>query len=493
MRNAIFFGLWLVYYLLFWHEDLALNLVVFVLLVLLATKLIRQQWSFTRAEWPYALAVLLSSFGVLHHNSDLSVIVLFLVAFAYFSFVGGPSKSPLEHFFYSVLRFFNIRQALIPLNLKGSPKGFKGALNMFRLIILPLLIFILFFTLFRAGNPIFKEWSDVFSARFWLLFEGFSWAMFWFLSLGFLLLRSFLLLERGWPKLLSDQSVIYRGEKRGGRKGINILALKQEYRMALMILVSLNVLILSVNLIDIRWFWFGFEIPKQFSLKEFLHEGVGYLIASLILAAIVVLYFFRRSLNFYPTGKGLKYLAKLWIVQNAILALSVLLRTYYYIDFHGLAYGRIVVVSALVVVGFTLVLLFLKIDRAQSTAYLIRRVSVFLMVFMAGLAVVDWGTYISRFNLEHGRINEIDVDNYLRMPERTYPLIYKNINRVEKQIKAHQTNTRTWVRYDNIEDFKKDLDFRAQIFVEKQGEQGFWSWSYADQHAAQLLTERQSH
>ncbi len=492
MRNAIFFGLWLVYYLIFWQEAAGLNLALFAILLVIGAKWHRQSWRLQSGEGYYLAAIGLSLFGVLFINSGLSIAVLIIVSFSYYSFIGGPRKSPLEHFFYAILRMFNVQQPLLVEKLGKGPKGIRGLQSFLKLVFLPLVIFLLFFMLFRAGNPIFKEWSDVFSKQFWYLFEDFSWALFWFLSLGFLLLRSVFLAQRAWPSLWTEQEFIQRGARRGKRKGLSILGLKREYRMALMVFTSLNLLLLSVNLIDIRWFWFGFEVPNQFSLKEFLHEGVAYLIASLLLAAAVVFFYFRNNLNFYPANKALKVLGQVWIIQNAILALSVCLRTYYYIDFHGIAYGRIVVLSTLVLVLFGLFLLHRKLSKYHTSATVFRRVSLFGMMLLASLSVVDWDRYISRFNLAHDRINEIDVDNYLRMHPRTYPMLYENLNRVQAQISSHQQNKRTWIHYEDIDAFKERLDQYSRSFINQEQVQGFWSWNYADASALRQLSEYQS-
>jgi len=257
--------------------------------------------------------------------------------------------------------------------------------------------------------------------------------------------------------------------------------------MAIMVFISLNLLLLVVNVIDIKWFWFGFEVPKQFSLKEFLHEGVAYLIISILMASAVVFIFFRNNLNFYPKAKSLRILARIWLIQNGILVISVCLRTVYYIDFHGLAYGRIVVISTLLVVSCGLFLLYRKVGLHHHSAFVFRRVSAFSMLLLAILSTMDWDQKISAYNLNNGRISEIDVDNYLRMHPRTYPLIYENLDIVEEQIKAHQSNTTRWIKYVSIEDFKETLDLNAQNFIEEREDLGFWSWNYADGKALEKL------
>src|SRR5436190_305225 len=129
--------------------------------------------------------------------------------------------------------------------------------------------------------------------------------------------------------------------------------LERERRMGMVLLVVVNALLLVVNVIDISWVWFDFEVPENFSLKQFVHEGTWMLIISILLSILILLHLFRGNLNFYRRTHALKLLASLWIGQNFILGISVFLRNYHYIGFHGLAYKRIgvIVFLALVLVG----------------------------------------------------------------------------------------------------------------------------------------------
>lgn len=488
MRNAIFFGLWLLFYLLFWQEGFGINLIIFGLSLHITARAFGYGFKFQPGEWPYFLSFLASAFGLMIINSALSIAVFIMVNVAYLSFVWGTKLSVIEHFGHGLLRFVNISGAWLPAPLVRNKGSFGGFFSTLRIVLLPLGIFSLFFILFRAGNPVFKEWSNGFTDWVAQLFEGFSWALFWFSLLGFLLLRMVLQRDKKWPLSFSVGDDLQRGSSKGKGRSFRLTGLRMEYRMALMAFISLNLLLAVVNAIDIKWFWFGFEMPKNFSLKEFLHEGVAYLIATLLLAAAVVFYFFRRNLNFYPNNRILVLLAKAWLIQNGILAISVLLRTFYYIDFHGLADGRIVVITIISIVLAGLILLFLKLKGRKSYAYVFRHVSLYTMLLLASMSLVDWDGRIASFNLNHGRINEIDVYNYLRQHPRVYPMIYEQLDRVERQIVAHKENEHRWVYIESIEDFKLSLGQLRDSFLKREEKEGFGSWNWADAHTKKELS-----
>jgi hypothetical protein len=54
-----------------------------------------------------------------------------------------------------------------------------------------------------------------------------------------------------------------------------------------------------------------------------VHEGTYLLILCILMAMGVLLWFFRGNLNFLPDNERLRWLAHLWLAQNAMLALSV--------------------------------------------------------------------------------------------------------------------------------------------------------------------------
>jgi len=114
----------------------------------------------------------------------------------------------------------------------------------------------------------------------------------------------------------------YRYEKTGKK----ILGLRHEYRQAIITFGLLNVVLALVNVTDL-------------------------------------LYFFRGNLNFFSGDTVLRPLVRVWLAQNALLALSVGLRNYHYIDAYGLALGR-------VYVGFVLLLMLFGLFPNQRHCHL---------------------------------------------------------------------------------------------------------------------------
>ena len=128
-----------------------------------------------------------------------------------------------------------------------------------------------------------------------------------------------------------------------------------------------------------------------------------------------------------------------------------------------------------------------KLREARNYSYVFRHVSLYSLLLIAGLSLWDMDSSIVRHNLSHGRINEIDVDNYLRLNSRVLPIIYANLDRIEEQINAHQANDVRWIKYRDIEDFSRALETRKEVFLRGETKQSFWSWNWADAKSKKSL------
>ncbi|HRD52634.1 MAG TPA: DUF4173 domain-containing protein, partial [Flavobacteriales bacterium] len=244
-----------------------------------------------------------------------------------------------------------------------------------RLTVVPMLVLALFFQLYRVGNPKFDHLTAGFLDGLWAAIADFfrlvftEHALFFlfglFVSAG-LLFRFAPALVAQWEQGLSDSMRRVRVKRPHWLAPLAMNPLERERRRGIVLLALVNALLLVVNIIDIDWVWIGFTVPEDFSLKQFVHEGTYALILSILLSIVVVLWVFRGNQNFYRRNAWLKRLAMLWVAQNGILAVSVFLRNWHYISFHGLAYKRIGVIVFLALVLVGLITLFIKVKERRS-------------------------------------------------------------------------------------------------------------------------------
>jgi len=270
-----------------------------------------------------------------------------------------------------------------------------------------------------------------------------------------------------------------------GRLAKGILALKHEYTIGLVSLVLLNLLLLFINAIDIHYLWFHFSYTPDVNLTTMIHEGTELLILSLVLAMIVLLFFFRGNINFYTRNKWLKAGAYLWLLQNAVLVVSVLIRDYYYIKLMGLAYKRIGVLFFLLLVLVGLVTVLVKIVCKKTTYYLLR-VNAWAAIFLLAVAsTVDWDMTIARYNIAHSDKAPLDLYFLTSLSDRTLPLLEQNLpllRQREKELNQHgEYLGRCAACVESI------IKNRQDYYMEQQSKLSWLSWNNADNRTMQYF------
>jgi len=249
--------------------------------------------------------------------------------------------------------------------------------------------------------------------------------------------------------------------------------LKNEFRIGLMMIILVNILLLLINIIDISTIWFNFNYTPEFDLKQFVHEGTYFLILSILLSIGIMIWFFRRNLNFYKHKKKLQVLSYIWIVQNIVLLISVVIRNMHYIEYFGLAYKRIGVFFFLALVIFGLFSLYLKIKDIKSSYWLFKINTWALYIGFVLFAIPDWDIIIAKHNLDHPMQNNIETSFLLTFDNKALPLIDQRKD-ILKQSKQYNTYR---FFYDTYEDVYKS---RVKSMLRHYHDKTWMSWNYAD-------------
>jgi hypothetical protein len=483
---------------LFWGQGLGLNLALFAPTVMLCSVFaFRRKVSIPARATLAGLAVCCAM--VLVHGSVVAKVGTLMLLVVSAVLLLEPALRSLP---FALLGGF--------VNLVHTPIGVAGVLGdglkqmpatrsswrWTRLAFLPVLVVLLYLVIYRAANPRFDAlaagfFGDFFDLLWDFISELFTPHMFF---VGFAVIVCGALVHRFAPALfagpawpMNERLQRVRRKRQQWLSPLAMGALDRERRAGVLLLVMVNVLLLIVNLVDISWVWFGFKVEEGFSLKQFVHEGTWLLILSILLSIAILLHLFRGNLNFHPKERLLRLLATIWIVQNFILGISVFLRNYHYIHFHGLAYKRIGVVVFLMLVLVGLVTLYLKIRERRTLYYLLRVNAWAAFVALVGLSMVNWDGLIVRFNLAHWNQGEIDVDNYLSMSDKVLPLLYADLPKVEAQMAHHRENRVRWVEHLDPATFRADLDRKRERFLRRYTTQDRRSWTLADQRTYEAL------
>jgi hypothetical protein len=482
---------------LFWQQKMGINLPIFNTLLMLGYFLLEPQSLRSRPAQVSALCTLLTGIPVVLFNTGISV---FANCVSLITMVGFAHQPALRSIIFSLANAA-ITFLSAPVNYiegLGLPMKRRNGQPVIwytvRRSIVPLAVCIVFYVIYRNASIHFKEfsitaWDKLFGWLRWISFSHFL-----FLILGALIVTAAL-----YRRELAD---IVKGEASLGdvlkriRKKIKLnpyrpntlsMGLRKEYRTAVSLLILVNLLLLTLNIIDIRFVWFGFELKDGFSLKQFVHEGTYLLILSILLSMAILMYFFRWNLNFFSQNRTLKTLSYIWLAQNFILCISVFLRNYHYIQFHGLAYKRIGVIFFLVLTAIGLFTLYRKIDDRKTSFYLWKVNTWAAYGLMVFAAFFNWSIFIAKYNLRHPNPSGIDSDFYLEMQPAVLPLLYENLPAVERQIQGHFSDKQRWTEIDSIGRFKEILDMKAALFVSRYERYEWPSWNLADQKTYEKL------
>lgn len=475
------------YHFLFWQEQLGINFFLFAMAGIFYSAKTNDYNSLSKQQWLHLILTIASGFAMVIFNSNFSQWMFGIGLISFHLSLQAQGTAILENLINGIVNFLNLKGGFFSQKTDNHRNEKSNAFKIFlRIGIVPILFFAFYFILFSAGNSFFNDLTiDFLNNIGELLNHFFSLYYILFFLFGLLLMRWFF--RKNWFSVLriSPDNKILR--KTGIIKAFDNLDLKYEYYVAIGVFASLNLLFLFVNFIDVKNVWFQFDISRIESLKSFLHEGVGYLIFSLLVSIAIILFYFRGNLNFYPNSKRLKNLAFIWIFQNLILAISVLVRSSYYVQYHGMAARRIGVFIFVLIVFFGLISLFLKLKRQHNFAFIVRWNSLSVFAILSIASLFPWDRITANFNINHKVVHQIDVDNYLNLNPSVYPILYDNLDKIENQILNHRTNNVRWIGYHNLDQFKKQLDAQVYIYLKGRQKLGLASWTLADQKTVEKL------
>lgn len=426
---------------LFWKEAWGLNIGIFTLVTFGALYYLYPE-RFKRKAVRFTLAgTVIAVVFVIVHNSVLSKV---MYSFSLFTFIGFFQIKELRFPLYAVLQglssFFETPSKLAATFRKEGEKknGLSGRKiwNYIKLGFLPLIVLVVFYSLYHSANSVFADLSD----RFWMTVGKFFQLDLPIERIGALLfafgVAGMILWERRGANYFRDSQ--NRKLKDISRKrpenfsyslDFNPVALKNEYKAGLILLVSLNALLFLVNLTDLASVWFGFDESNPGNLKSYVHEGTYILIFTILLAMGVLIFLFRKNLNFYPNNTLLKRLAYSWIAQNVLLTLSVGVRNARYIDFHGLAYKRIGVVIFLILTLYGLWTMYRKVRDRKSIYFLLEKNAWAVYFILLLSCAVNWDVLITRYNLFVETKGAVDKTFLLRsVSDKNLSLLEENVD-----------------------------------------------------------------
>ncbi len=426
----------LAYAFLFHHAELGINLFIFDAL-LIGTALWARPELGKHAGFVWSVGGLLFAAGsVVIVHSDLSMVAhhgTFVLVLGYaqareLRFCWYALLLGIGTFFEAPLRGWRRWRTLRRQQAKG---GHSPALPWLKQVVIPAALLLPFLGLYLGANDKLSAGLNHFITALsdLSLHPTSLWSIF-LTGLGFLLTLGYFLPRTDVSRLVKQQLgfrddlvrtrpkrmppphlAAYLGEHprpRPPKTSRSPLALKAAYRQAVLTFGLLNLLLALMNATDLRYVWLETGEVSAATLSQYVHTGTWNLLVSIALAMVVVLYYFRGNLNFLREAPYLTPLAKLWVIQNGLLALSVGVRNWHYVEAYGLALGRVYIILVLLLILFGLYTLFRKVRDRLSLTYLLQTNGLAAWLGILLFAAVNWPGVITRYNLATQTAEETD-------------------------------------------------------------------------------------
>ena len=294
------------------------------------------------------------------------------------------------------------------------------------LVVMPLVVFIIFILLYSASSPYFNKLTGGVLKSFTQLMEKLSlWIspdVFW-LGIAALLMY-FAFIFGNYNKSLNIFNETQGENLHRVRKLFSgrFTALKTELNSGILLLAFLNLALAVMNVLDIYHVWLFFEWDGGY-LKQFVHEGTWLLIISVLISMVIVIWYFRGNLNFYSGNRLLVRLSVIWLLQNALLVVSVAIRNIWYIHYFNLAYKRIWVFAFLILVLIGIITVFIKLRNRKSVQYLLVRNSLFAYGIVVFIGFFNWDLIIARYNVKHTDSAFFHTDFMMNLNSSTLPVL----------------------------------------------------------------------
>lgn len=402
---------------LFYNQSIGLNLSLFSLTAILFLLFWNPNQIKTKKGIVYTVVYAITAVFVFYTNTALSILANFV---AFFTLVGAISNMETSIYVNWVNGLYTSIAAVfhrsVASNTTTEIKKVKkdiDVLHIVKLTAIPLVLVIIFVLLYRNGNPIFNDLVSAINFDF----INFQWLL--FTAMGYYLFNNISQPVKAEPATSLDLNTSNNLSK---IFPFNIEALKKESQLGLVLLGLLNlvlVLYITTDFISLS----RIDYSRASELSNQVHSGINTLIASIIIAIIIILYFFRGNLNFYENNKLLKSLTYLWIGLNIILVGLIAFKNQNYIIYFGLTYKRIGVHIYILLTLIGLITTALKVSKVRNLVFLFRINTIIAFTLLILMSSIQWDKSITIYNLTTAQ--NFDIAYLLNLSDNNAVTLYE--------------------------------------------------------------------
>ena len=165
------------------------------------------------------------------------------------------------------------------------------------------------------------------------------------------------------------------------------------------------------------------------------------------------------------------------------MAISVIIRNYWYMTYFGLAYKRIAVLFFLVLAIIGLVTVIIKITKKKTAFYLLKTNSFAAIIVIAISSFVDWNVVIAKYNFNNYEKSFVEYRFMANLEDSALPYTIKTKEELKTidslQNKALPTITRYSYFWDSEKYFEM-IELKKSDFIKRYQTQKPLEWNLSD-------------
>ncbi len=401
-KHHLIFLITTLFVIIFYEQNPGLNIGILGILVSVLTYFNTEESHKTKTFLALFVTSILSSFAFAWYGDFVS----FLAIFASLFILGFKSKNndlksifviPVFaiNFMTFIYRVFQFEQWF---PLKKTESFWQKILAV---ILIPAILLLIFFGIYTKGSSHFASFFSDYELDINL------WEFIVFAVMGFFL--SFNFFNFQIYEFISKQNHYlknnFSNEDKVAKPTYDFLDLNSERLSGIVSFLGLNILLLFF-IVTFNYEQFV-ELPKATAnqLAEETHERVGAVIASIVMAIVVIMFYFKGSFNFDKNAKWLIFLAQIWVFLNGILVLSAFAKNTEYVVNLGLTYKRLGVYAFLLLSIIGLVFTFIKIQKKKTNAFLFNQMFWYVYGTILMCSFVNWGNLATIYNIENNKVD----------------------------------------------------------------------------------------
>lgn len=401
---------------LFFEKHIGLNLSLFSVLTIVFLYIYNPRQFSNKTIIVYSIAYVVTAVFVFINHSMLAIIAN---CAAFFNLVGVVSQSRTSIYVQWFNGMFTSIAGLLYRSIEADNETKKVSwkkdidfIHLSKLVGIPLVFIILFIGLYKNGNPIFETIISKINFDFiniqWLLFTVLGYYLFSNISQP-------IQIEPTTSRDLNTSNNLFKSGNFSEEQ------LKKEQQIGITLLGLLNLLLLLYVVTDVAYLTTNTATAAS-ALSNQVHNGINTLIASIIIAIIIIVFVFRGDLNFYKHNKNLKLLSYLWMALNVGLVVLIAIKNQNYITSFGLTYKRIGVHVYIFLTTVGLLTTFIKVKNIKNLVFLFRKNSQIAFIILVLGSAINWDYHITKYNLTSAK--DFDIDYLIRLSDRNAILLH---------------------------------------------------------------------